>query len=107
MNLFPSSFLLLNFLLMKILIIGNGGREHAIAWKLSQSSQVKQIFCTPGNGGTATMAKCQNIVIPVTDFQGLKQLIADQNISLVIIGPEVHLALGITDYLQKPNFKIF
>ncbi|MDE5076676.1 MAG: phosphoribosylamine--glycine ligase family protein, partial [Trichodesmium sp. St5_bin2_1] len=44
---------------MKILIIGNGGREHAIAWKLSHSSQVKQIFCTPGNGGTATMAKCQ------------------------------------------------
>ena len=92
---------------MKILIIGNGGREHAIAWKLSHSSQVKQIFCTPGNGGTATMAKCQNIVIPVTDFQGLKQLIADQNISLVIIGPEVPLALGITDYLQKSNLKIF
>ncbi|MEM1171263.1 MAG: phosphoribosylamine--glycine ligase [Cyanobacteria bacterium P01_H01_bin.35] len=92
---------------MKILIIGNGGREHAIARKLSQSSQVQQIFCTPGNGGTATQAKCQNIPISVTDFPALKQLIADENISLVIVGPEVPLALGITDYLQQPNLKIF
>ncbi len=92
---------------MKILIVGNGGREHAIAWKLSHSPQVQQIFCTPGNGGTATQAKCQNIPIPVTDFPALKQLIADQNISLVVVGPEVPLALGITDYLQQPNLKIF
>ncbi len=92
---------------MKVLIVGNGGREHAIAWKLSNSPQVQQIFCTPGNGGTATQAKCQNIPIPVTDFPALKQLIADQNISLVVVGPEVPLALGITDYLQQPNLKIF
>ncbi|MGK7923112.1 MAG: phosphoribosylamine--glycine ligase [Trichodesmium sp.] len=92
---------------MKILIVGNGGREHAIAWKLSQSSQVQQIFCTPGNGGTATQAKCQNLPISVTDFPALKQLIADENISLVVVGPEVPLALGITDYLQQPNLKIF
>ena len=92
---------------MKILIVGNGGREHAIAWKLSHSSQVQQIFCTPGNGGTVTQAKCQNIVIPVTDFPALKQLINDQNISLVVVGPEAPLALGITDYLQQPNLKIF
>ncbi|NES02334.1 MAG: phosphoribosylamine--glycine ligase [Okeania sp. SIO2F4] len=92
---------------MKILIVGNGGREHAIAWKLSHSPQVQQIFCTPGNGGTATQAKCQNIPIPVTDFPALKQLIADQNISLVVVGPEVPLALGITDYLKQPNLKIF
>ncbi|NES75486.1 MULTISPECIES: phosphoribosylamine--glycine ligase [Okeania] len=92
---------------MKILIVGNGGREHAIAWKLSHSSQVQQIFCTPGNGGTATLQKCQNIPIPVEDFSALKQLIADQNISLVVVGPEVPLALGITDYLQQPNLKIF
>ncbi|NES66188.1 MAG: phosphoribosylamine--glycine ligase [Okeania sp. SIO2D1] len=92
---------------MKILIVGNGGREHAIAWKLSHSSQVQQIFCTPGNGGTATLQKCQNIPIPVEDFPALKQLIADQNISLVVVGPEIPLALGITDYLQQPNLKIF
>ena len=92
---------------MKILVVGNGGREHAIAWKLSHSSQVQQIFCTPGNGGTATLPKCQNIPIPVEDFPSLKQLIADQNISLVVVGPEIPLALGITDYLQQPNLKIF
>ncbi|NEN92970.1 MAG: phosphoribosylamine--glycine ligase [Okeania sp. SIO3H1] len=92
---------------MKILIVGNGGREHAIAWKLSHSPQVQQIFCTPGNGGTATLQKCQNIPIPVEDFSALKQLIADQNISLVVVGPEIPLALGITDYLQQPNLKIF
>ncbi|MEB3341670.1 phosphoribosylamine--glycine ligase [Okeania sp.] len=92
---------------MKILIIGNGGREHAIAKKLSHSPQVQQIFCTPGNGGITTQEKCQNIPIPVTDFPALKQLINDQNISLVVVGPEVPLALGITDYLQQPNLRIF
>lgn len=92
---------------MKVLVVGNGGREHAIAWKLSHSANIQQIFCTPGNGGTATLLKCQNIPIPIEDFPALKQLIADQNISLVVVGPEVPLALGITDYLQQPNLKIF
>ncbi len=92
---------------MKVLVVGNGGREHVIARKLCHSPQIQKILCTPGNGGTTTLSKCQNIAIPVEDFPALKQLIVNQNISLVVVGPEVPLALGITDYLQQPNLKIF
>lgn len=93
--------------MVKALVVGNGGREHAIARTLLQSPNISQIFCTPGNGGTATLAGCQNCPIPASDFEAMKRLIAQEDISLVVVGPEVPLANGIVDYLQQPNLKIF
>ena len=92
---------------MKILVVGNGGREHAIAWKLLQSPQVEQVFVAPGNGGTAIMEKCQNVPLTVDDFAGIGNFAQENNISLVVVGPEVPLALGITDALQSQNIPVF
>ncbi|MFB2833722.1 phosphoribosylamine--glycine ligase [Floridanema evergladense] len=92
---------------MKILVIGNGGREHALAWKLLQSSQVEQVFVAPGNGGTAIMEKCQNVPLSVDDFAGIGNFAQKNNISLVVVGPEVPLALGITDVLEFQNIPVF
>ncbi|HEY9295053.1 MAG TPA: phosphoribosylamine--glycine ligase, partial [Phormidium sp.] len=92
---------------MKILVIGNGGREHAIAWKLLQSPQVEQVFVAPGNGGTAIMEKCQNVPLAVDDFAGIGRFAQENSISLVVVGPEVPLALGITDALQSQNIPVF
>ena len=60
---------------MKVLVVGSGGREHALAWKLLQSNLVEQVFCTPGNGGTALLDRCQNIAIAVDDFDAILKLI--------------------------------
>ncbi|MEM8777368.1 MAG: phosphoribosylamine--glycine ligase [Cyanobacteria bacterium P01_G01_bin.49] len=92
---------------MKVLVVGNGGREHALAWKLLQSPQVERCFCVPGNGGTALLQGCQNIILAVDDFVGMVQVVREQDIDLVVVGPEVPLALGITDYLQKIGIKVF
>lgn len=92
---------------MKVLVIGNGGREHALAWKLLQSPQVTKVICAPGNGGTATMEGCQNQAIPVDDFESIAHFAISENINLVVVGPEVPLALGITDYLTSQGIKVF
>lgn len=92
---------------MKILVVGNGGREHALAWKLLQSPQVEQVFVAPGNGGTAIMEKCQNVPLVVEDFAGISSFAQENKISLVVVGPEVPLALGITDALQSQNIPVF
>lgn len=92
---------------MKILVVGSGGREHALAWTLLQSSQVTRVFCTPGNGGTATMKNCQNLPLAVDDFAGIASAVAEHQIGLVVVGPEVPLSLGISDYLQKHNIAVF
>ena len=92
---------------MKFLVIGNGGREHALAWKLLQSPQVTKVICAPGNGGTATMEGCENQAISVDDFEAIARLAIAEEIALVVVGPEVPLALGITDYLTKQNIKVF
>ncbi|MEA5595119.1 phosphoribosylamine--glycine ligase [Rivularia sp. UHCC 0363] len=92
---------------MKILVVGSGGREHALAWKLLQSSQVEQVFCVPGNGGTASLNRCQNLSKSVDDFEGISNFALQEGIDLVVIGPEVPLAQGITDYLQSQGLKVF
>ncbi|AFY56037.1 phosphoribosylamine--glycine ligase [Rivularia sp. PCC 7116] len=92
---------------MKILVVGSGGREHALAWKLLQSSQVEQVFCLPGNGGTASLNRCKNISLQVDDFEGIGNFALQENISLVVVGPEVPLAKGITDDLQSKGLKVF
>ena len=92
---------------MKVLVVGNGGRENALAWKLLQSPNVEEVICTPGNGGTELMVNCRNISVKVDDFEGIAKVVADNQVSLVVVGPEMPLALGITDYLQNKNIKVF
>jgi phosphoribosylamine---glycine ligase len=92
---------------MKVLVVGNGGREHTLAWKLLQSPNVEQVFCTPGNGGTATMKNCQNIPVNVEDFARIAEIVAENQINLVVVGPELPLSKGITDYLTKKDIPVF
>ncbi|MGY6528693.1 MAG: phosphoribosylamine--glycine ligase [Cyanobacterium sp.] len=92
---------------MKVLVVGNGGREHALAWKLLQSPEVDKVFCSPGNGGTATLENCQNVAIGVDDFASMVDLVKKEAIDLVVVGPELPLSLGITDYLREHNIKVF
>ncbi|MFQ4146277.1 phosphoribosylamine--glycine ligase [Chlorogloeopsis sp. ULAP02] len=92
---------------MKVLVVGNGGREHALAWKLLQSKQIEQVICVPGNGGTASMPSCRNLSLAADDFERISQFAKQEGISLVVVGPEVPLAQGISDYLQNSGFKVF
>jgi phosphoribosylamine--glycine ligase len=91
--------------LMKVLIVGNGGREHALAWKISQSSRVDRIFVAPGNAGTALEA--ENVAISSTDIAALIALAKKEKIGLTVVGPEAPLALGIVDAFQKEGLRIF
>lgn len=90
---------------MKILIVGSGGREHAIAWKLAQSPKVDKIYCAPGNAGIADVAEC--IDVKAEDIQGICKATKEKEIDMAVIGPEVPLAMGITDELEKVGVKTF
>lgn len=92
---------------MKVLVVGNGGREHALAWKLLQSGKVQQVTCVPGNGGTALMPRCQNLAMNAQDFEGIGRFALVNNIALVVVGPEAPLANGITDYLRQQGLTVF
>ena len=90
---------------MKVLIIGGGGREHALAWKISQSPTVKKIYVAPGNGGTALDKFIENI--DITDIQELISFSIKQKIDLTVVGPEAPLAIGIVDAFRKNHLAIF
>ena len=90
---------------MKVLVIGSGGREHALVWKLLQSKRVEKVFCFPGNAGIAQIAEC--IKIDQNDFQKLAQFVIEKSIDLTIVGPEIPLANGISDYFIDRGLKIF
>lgn len=90
---------------MKILIVGGGGREHAIAWKLAQSPKVSKLYCAPGNAGIAEIAQCVNI--KAEDVDGICRFAKDNKIDLAVIGPEVPLSLGIVDLLTENGIKAF
>jgi phosphoribosylamine--glycine ligase len=92
---------------MKILIVGSGGREHALAWKASQSPKVTHVFVAPGNAGTALEDKLTNIDFAVEDIAGLLAFAQKEAIDLTIIGPEVPLVLGIVDAFQAAGLKCF
>jgi phosphoribosylamine---glycine ligase len=92
---------------LKVLIVGGGGREHALAWKFAQSDKVTQILCIPGNAGTATMPKCQNFSFATSDFEGIRRIATVQGVALTVIGPEQPLAMGIADYFHEHNLPIF
>ncbi len=90
---------------MNIAVIGSGGREHALCYKILQSPKVKNLYCIPGNAGTAKI--CKNINIGISDFEKLYLSLKENDISLVIIGPEIPLVNGITDFLESKNLKVF
>ncbi len=90
---------------MKILIVGGGGREHAIAWKVSQSNRVSKIYCAPGNAGISQVAECVNL--KVEDLEGICQFATEKGIDMAVIGPEVPLALGLVDVLSGAGIKTF
>lgn len=92
---------------MKVLMIGGGGREHALAWKLAQSKQVEQVFVAPGNAGTATEPKLTNVAIAATDLEGLLAFARDEQVGLTVVGPEAPLVGGVVDRFQAAGLTIF
>lgn len=90
---------------MKILVVGSGGREHTLCWKLSQSEDVSKVFCAPGNGGTKEVA--ENIDIKSNDIEALLNFALKEKIDLTVVGPEEPLVLGIEDEFKKHNLKVF
>lgn len=90
---------------MKILVIGSGGREHALAWKIAQSERIQMVYVAPGNGGTAQDARLQNL--PMTDAQELVEFAKREHIALTVVGPETPLAGGIVNVFREHGLKIF
>jgi phosphoribosylamine--glycine ligase len=90
---------------MKILVVGSGGREHALAWKLAQSERIQMVYVAPGNGGTAGDLRLKNV--PITDPAWLAQFAIKENIGLTVVGPEVPLAAGIVNIFRDQGLKIF
>lgn len=90
---------------MKVLVIGSGGREHALCWKIAQSPKVDKIYCAPGNGGTREIG--ENINIQVEDIQGLLDFALKEKVDLTVVGPELPLVMGIADAFQENGLRIF
>ena len=92
---------------MNILVLGNGGREHALAWKIAQDEKVAQVFVAPGNAGTATENKCNNVELNILDNAGIIAFAKENEISLVIVGPEAPLVNGVVDACRAANVKVW
>src|SRR5690554_2478190 len=92
---------------MKVLIIGNGGREHALAWKIAQSERVSQVFVAPGNAGSAREQKVQNIAIDVLDLDALVEFAEKEQVALTIVGPEAPLVAGVVDRFQAAGLACY
>ncbi len=90
---------------MKVLVIGSGGREHALAWKLAQSPKIQTIYVAPGNGGTASDARLENI--PLSDFAALADFVEAEKVVLTVVGPEAPLAGGIVDFFRARGLRVF
>lgn len=90
---------------LQVLLVGSGGREHALAWKLSQSSKVTKLYCAPGNAGISSVAEC--VPIKVDDIQGLVDFCKQKKMDLVVVGPELPLTLGLVDELERAGIKAF
>ncbi len=90
---------------VNVLIIGNGGREHALAWKLAQSPRMEKLYCAPGNAGIAQVAEC--VPLKVDDIEGLKHFAQTNEIHLTVVGPELPLSLGVADEFRKSHLRIF
>jgi phosphoribosylamine--glycine ligase len=92
---------------MKVLIVGSGGREHALAWKCAQSPKVSEVLVAPGNGGTATEPRVRNVAVAAEDVAGLVALARQEHVGLTIIGPEAPLVMGVVDSFQAAGLRCF
>ena len=92
---------------IKALVIGNGGREHALAWALGRSERVAEVIVAPGNAGTAREAKCRNVTVASDDIHGLLTLALQENVAVTVVGPEVPLSMGVVDAFRKSGLRIF
>lgn len=90
---------------MKVLIVGSGGREHALAWKIAKSPRVEKVFCAPGNGGTRLAA--ENVPLAETDLAGLADFAEKEKIGLTVVGPEVPLTMGLADEFERRGLRVF
>lgn len=92
---------------MKILIIGSGGREHALAWKIAQSPRVAEVLVAPGNAGTAREGKCRNVAVGATEIDRLVELVKQEGVALTVVGPEAPLVAGVVDRFRSEGLRIF
>jgi phosphoribosylamine--glycine ligase len=92
---------------MKVLVIGSGGREHALAWKLAQSERVVEVIVAPGNAGTATEGKCRNANVAVNNIDGLLSLARNAKVDVTVVGPEIPLVAGVVDRFREAGLRIF
>jgi phosphoribosylamine--glycine ligase len=92
---------------INIMVVGGGGREHALCWKIAQSKYAGNIYCAPGNGGTAADARITNVNLPVTDFAGLAGFAQEKKVDFIVIGPDNPLADGIVDYMEEKGLTVF
>jgi len=92
---------------MKVLVVGSGGREHALAWKLSQCERVQRVFVAPGNGGTAADTLLRNVPIAATDLHAMADFVVSEKIQLTVVGPEAPLAAGLVDLFRERGLRIF
>jgi phosphoribosylamine---glycine ligase len=92
---------------MKLLVIGSGGREHALAWKLAQSRRVDEVLVAPGNAGTAGERKCRNVEVAANDIDGLLALVEREGVALTVVGPEGPLVAGVVDRFRAAGHRIF
>ncbi|MBF7682707.1 phosphoribosylamine--glycine ligase [Acinetobacter sp. B5B] len=92
---------------MNILVLGNGGREHALAWKIAQDDQVKQVFVAPGNAGTATENKCTNVALNILDNSAIIEFAQSNQIDLIVVGPEAPLVNGVVDAARAAGLRIW
>ena len=90
---------------MKILVVGSGGREHALAWKLAQSERIQIVYVAPGNGGTALDARLRNVAL--TDPKELAEFVRREHVALTVVGPEAPLAAGIVNVFREQGLKVF
>jgi len=92
---------------VNVLVLGNGGREHALAWKIAQSQQVEKVFVAPGNAGTALEEGIENVALDVMDFSGLAEFAQQRGVGLTIVGPEAPLVAGVVDYFSERKLPCF
>ncbi len=92
---------------MKVLVVGGGGREHALCWKLAQSPRVEKVYCAPGNAGIAEEPKCECVPISPMDFEALSAFVLEKGIDFTLVGPEDPLARGLADHFEKKRLRVF
>lgn len=92
---------------MKVLVIGGGGREHALVWKIAQSPRVEKVYCAPGNPGTATVSKAENILLDIQEHAAVSTFLHDNGVALTVVGPEAPLCAGIVDALNADGHRVF